>query len=235
MTRHRSLPLVALLAASALAFTSCAAADTATPTTDATPGATAGATLPDAADGITVGDGPVEIELWTDLSCPYCAVLEETTGADLEEWVADGSVTVTLHPMNYVSTKRGDTTDYSTRAANLLALTADAGELDAVLPLYALLQANQVDANGAPSDADLLGYAAEAGVAADLTAGVEGMTLADWVQESNDHWIGEVVGSDTPVDHVPLLVVDGETFELRGDGSDAARLRDAVAAASATD
>ncbi|MBD7956033.1 thioredoxin domain-containing protein [Microbacterium sp. Sa4CUA7] len=231
MNRQRLLPL-AVVAAALVALSGCSAAgDEASAGGGASP-TSSPASLP-VDEGLVTGDGAVSVELWTDLSCPYCAVLEETTGDDLEAWVADGTITLALHPMNYVSAKRGDTTDYSTRAANLLALTAQAGETDALLPLYALLQANQVDAAGAPTDADLLAYAAEAGVAADLTAGVEGRTMAEWVQESNDRWVGTVVGSDTPVDHVPLLVVDGETFEIRGDGSDAARLREAVAAAAA--
>ncbi|MCR2799964.1 DsbA family protein [Microbacterium sp. zg-Y818] len=231
MNRERLLP-VTVVAAALVALTGCTAADPDTTVDASTAPIPAASSLTDPAEGIVVGDGPVTVELWTDLSCPYCAVLEETTGDDLEAWVADGTITLSLHPMNYVSEKRGDTTDYSTRGANILALAAEAGESDAVLPLYALLQENQVDADGAPSDADLLAYATEAGIAADLTGGVEGLTMADWVQASNDHWIGEVVGSDTPVDHVPLLVVDGKTFEIRGDGSDAARLRDAVEAAA---
>ena len=229
VNRNRALTVLALVAASALTFSACAGADSAPATPAPDPAdSTSPAAMTAPADGIAVGDGPVAVELWTDVSCPYCAALDEQIGDDLATWVADGMITFTLHPMNYVSAKRGDTTDYSTRGANLLALAAEAGETDAVLPLYALLQENQVDADGAPTDADLLAYAAEAGVAADLTAGVEGLTMAEWVQAANDHWIGEVVGSDTPVDHVPLLVVDGKTFEIRGDGSDAARLRDAV-------
>lgn len=224
MRPHRPLALVALVAASVFAFTACTAK---APETAALP---AESSLV-AADGIVLGDGPIAMELWTDLSCPHCALLDEAAGEDIAEWVDDGTVTLTVHPMNYVSEKRGDTTDYSTRAANLLALTADAGELDTVLPLYALLQANQVDADGAPTDDALLDFAAEAGVEADLADGVEGQTMGTWVQESNDHWLGEVVGSDTAVDHVPLLVVDGTTFEIREDGTDGERLREVVAAA----
>ena len=225
MSRLRPLALAALVASTVFAFTACTTAPAPADTADTAP------TSLVAADGIVLGDGPIAIELWTDTSCPHCALLDEATGDDIASWVADGTITLTIHPMNYVSTKRGDTTDYSTRAANLLALTADAGELDAVLPLYTLLQANQVDADGAPTDADLLEFAAEAGVTADLTPGVEGRTMAEWVQESNDHWLGKIVGSESAVDHVPLLVVDGETFDTREDGTDGERLRDAVTAA----
>ncbi|MCR2783657.1 MULTISPECIES: DsbA family protein [unclassified Microbacterium] len=225
MRPHRPLALVALVAATVFAFTACTAK---APESAAPPPAESSLV---AADGIVLGDGPIAMELWTDLSCPHCAVLDEATGENIAGWVDEGTVTLTIHPMNYVSEKRGDTTDYSTRAANLLALTADAGELDAVLPLYSLLQANQVDADGAPTDDALLDFAAEAGVEADLADGVKGQTMGMWVQASNDHWLGEVVASDTAVDHVPLLVVDGTTFEIREDGTDGERLREVVAAA----
>lgn len=232
MTRRRPFALLPLLAAAAIVLSACTGSPTVvTPTAPETSDATDAATNLVAADGLVIGDGPLSVELWTDLSCPHCAILEESTGADLQQWVDDGDITLTIHPMNYVSAKRGDTTEYSTRAANLLGLTADAGEYDALLPLYALLQANQVDADGAPTDDDLLAFAEAAGVTADLGEGVRDRTMAAWVQESNDHWLQAVVGSDTTVDHVPLLVVDGITFDIREDGTDADRLRAAVEAA----
>ena len=70
--------------------------------------------------GIVVGDGAVDIQLWSDPSCPHCMSLDEAIGDQLADFVSDGTVTWTLHPMTYVSAKRGDTTDYSTRAAALL-------------------------------------------------------------------------------------------------------------------
>ncbi|MCR2828084.1 DsbA family protein, partial [Microbacterium sp. zg.Y909] len=102
MNRERLLPF-AVIAAALVALTGCTAADTDPNANASTAPTPATSSLTDPAEGIVVGDGPVTVELWTDLSCPYCAVLEETTGDDLEAWVADGTITLSLHPMNYVS------------------------------------------------------------------------------------------------------------------------------------
>ena len=181
--------------------------------------------------GIVVGDGAVDIQLWSDPSCPHCMSLDEAIGDQLADFVSDGTVTWTLHPMTYVSAKRGDTTDYSTRAAALLFGVAAAGETDAIAPLYGLIQRNQVTAEHSPSDEELLGYAADAGATADLsTAITDDASLAS---AANDAWLGAPIpGTDQVVDHVPLLVIDGTVFEVHEDGTDAARFAAAVADAA---
>lgn len=215
--RARLRPLAALaLTAIALLATACTPAADPAPTTSA-----------DAASaGIVIGDGPVAVELWTDPSCPHCAVLDEAIGADLASRIQAGEVTLTIHPMTYVSAKRGDTTDYSTRAAALL--FAAAGEPDAIPALYALIQANQVSDAGAPTDAELIAFAAQAGVTGDVSGFA---ASADLATAANDVWLGQAVpGTDATVDHVPLLVVGGALFDVREDGTDAARFTEAVSA-----
>lgn len=183
--------------------------------------------------GVTVGDGPVEVALWTDLSCPYCAMLEAETGTLISSWVADGDITLTIHPLNFVSAKHGDTTDWSTRAAGALAAVAAAGEGDAVAALYGLLQKNQAAGDGAPpTDEDILTLASRAGVTSDIRTAVETGLYADWVAASNDHWLGATIDSTSKVvEGVPILVIDGTVFEI-GD-SNAARLQAAVEASAA--
>lgn len=182
--------------------------------------------------GIVVGDGAVDIQLWSDPSCPHCMSLDAAIGDDLAAFVADGTATWTLHPMTYVSAKRGDTTDYSTRAAALLLGAAAAGEDDALLPLYALIQRNQVTADHSPSDEELLGFATTAGAASDLSTAITDYT--GLATAANDAWLGKPIpGTDQVVDHVPLLVIDGTVFEVREDGTDAARFAAAVAEAAA--
>lgn len=198
------------------------------------PSATTAPSAPpiDPVAGIVVGDGAVDIQLWSDPSCPHCMSLDEAIGDDLATFVADGTATWTLHPMTYVSAKRGDTTDYSTRAAALLLGAAAAGETDALLPLYALIQQNQVTAEHSPSDEELVGFATASGVTSDLsTAIADYATLAS---AANDAWLGKPIpGTDQVVDHVPLLVIDGTVFEVRENGTDAARFAAAVADAAA--
>lgn len=219
--RPLSILATALLAAAAVACTPQAAQ---APTPPAITVDTA------AAGGIVVGEGPVEVWLWTDPSCPHCALLDEAIGDDLAALIDGGDVTLTMHPMTYVSAKRGDDTDYSLRAAAVLWAAAD--DAAAIPALYALIQQNQVTDAGAPTDDELLAYAREAGVTRDLRPGLT--DAAALAQSANDAWLGETVpGTSQVVDHVPLLVVDGTVFEVREDGTDAARFADAVAAAVA--
>lgn len=212
-----------LAAAALITLASCSATPAPAPTTPAPD--------VDAAAGIVLGTGEVEVQLWTDPSCPHCFKLDEQIGADLADAVADGTATVTIHPMTYVSAKRNDVTDYSARAAALLFAAAQAGPDDAVLPLYSLIQKNQVSQEGAPTDADLLAYAAQAGVTADLSDAIT--EFADVATASNDAWLGtEIPGTTQVVDHVPLLVIDGEVFDIREDGTDGSRFAAAIADAA---
>lgn len=219
----------ALVAAAALLLllTGCQAASTATPAPTA-------AAAPATADGygLTAGAGPVDVQLWTDLSCPYCQALEAETGALLEQWVADDAITLTLHPLNFVSAKHGDETDWSTRAANALAAVVDAGQSDRLPALYALLQEHQLTEAGAPTDEEILAFAAEAGVTADIADAVAAQRFGPWVTASNEHWLGRAIdGTERVVDGVPILLVDGAVFEITDGDTNAQRLQDAVAAA----
>ncbi len=232
MRRTPAVLFAAALMAGALSLGGCAGA--AQPPASA-PGATApAAAVPAHAEGygLSVGEGPVAVALWTDLSCPYCALLEAETGHLLADAVDGGDITLTIHPLNFVSGKRGDVTDWSTRAANALAAAVDAGHADAVPALYALLQQNQVSDAGAPTDDDILALAVEAGVRADIADAVATQRFAGWVSASNEHWIGRTIaGTDQVVQGVPILVVDGTVFEIQE--ANAERLSAAIAAALA--
>ena len=179
----------------------------------------AGLISPQNADdfGLPAGEGAVRIELWTDLSCPYCQKLEAATGDMISDAVAAGRATLVIHPTNFVSAKHGDQTDWSTRAANALAAVSDAGGNDRLPALYALLQEHQTLADGSshPSDDDLLGYIREAGVTADLTNAVTTRPFAGWVSAPNDHGMGSTIaGTSQVVQGVPILVIDGRVVDL---------------------
>jgi len=233
MRRTRTLPLALLTAAvgGSLLLTGCQAASPAPDTSASAPSVTA----PAGADGygLVAGEGPITVQLWTDLSCPYCAMLEADTGAVLADAVDAGEITLTIHPLNFVSEKHGDETDWSTRGANALAAIADAGEADRMPALYALLQEHQSLSDGShPTDEDILDLIAEAGVTADVSDAVTTQRFGGWVDASNEHWLGTTIdGTTQVVSGVPILVVDGEVFEIAESGN-GARLQQLLAAAS---
>lgn len=233
-SNRRRLSALVGAAALALALTGCQASAGPAPE----PASSAPVVSPagrDVSEGLSAGTGAVAIELWTDLSCPYCAQLESEVGELITAWVSSGDVTLTIHPLNFVSGMHGDETAWSTRGANALAAAVDAGEAETLPVLYGTLQAHQSAADGShPTDAEILTLATEAGVSADLSDAVAADRFGPWVQASNDYWLGRTIaGTDQVVKGVPILVVDGTVFEVRFDDTDASRLTAAVEAAQA--
>jgi len=76
-------------------------------------------------DGVLVGDGPVRIDAFIDLLCPYCRQFELSAGEMLAELVSSGHASTAYHPMNFLD--EASTTNYSTRAAAASGCAADAG------------------------------------------------------------------------------------------------------------
>lgn len=224
---------VTAVAAGTLLLSGCAAGSDPAPTTP--PASSASAATPAGATeyGLPSGTGHVSIQLWTDLSCPYCQMLEAATGDLIADAVADGTATLTIHPLNFVSGKHGDATDWSTRGANALAAALDAGEGDALPAFYAILQEHQTLADGTshPSDDDILAFAKDAGVRADISDAVTSRRFAAWVNASNEYWLGATIaGTDQVVQGVPILVVDGTVIDLSS-GDVVSRLQAAIDAA----
>lgn len=230
MLRHRS-PARTFLSAATLAvvlaaggsLAGCSAASGDAPTTSPTASTSDAAVVaPAHADGygLPAGDGLARIELWTDLSCPYCRQLELATGDLIADAVAAGTATLVIHPLNFVSTKHGDDTDWSTRAASALAAVSDAGENDRLPAFYALLQEHQTLADGTshPTDDDIVALAQQAGVTSDISDAVASRRFGPWVSASNQHWLGATIdGTSQVVSGVPILVVNGTVIDLSAD------------------
>lgn len=225
--RTRRAGLLGLIGATALVLAGCAAVSADPATSDS---ASAEPTSVYVDQGIRIGDGPVEVILYGDTSCPYCAALEADAGDALHEHIEAGEITVVLHPMSYVAAKHGDETDYSARSAALLFAAADAGEEEHVLALYDLMLENQPEGDEtAPTDEDLLSYVAAVGIETDLSDALETDEYFDLAAEANNYWLGrDIPGTGEQLQYVPTVAVDGTLFEMRGDGTDLDRLQSLI-------
>lgn len=170
------------------------------------------------------------VELFTDASCPHCASLDEAIGDEIQQRIDAGEITYRHHPVNYVSAKRADDSDFSTRVANLLAVAADHGDVDLVPAIYSAAIAEQAPTldDPMPDDDELIALAEGAGLTVDDTVreDIVGQRWRDWVQAVNDRAVGAPVG-DTGVNltGVPTLVVGDVVFEILEDGTDLLRLQ----------
>lgn len=67
------------------------------------------------AEGVTLGSGPVQMDIYEDFQCPVCRQFEEQSGATVDQLVAANKVKVTYHPVAYLN--RFSSTEYSTRSS----------------------------------------------------------------------------------------------------------------------
>jgi protein-disulfide isomerase len=151
--------------------------------------------------GVSVGEGPVTVEVYLDYLCPACREFEADAGETIKRYVADRRITVVYHPVAILD--RYSTNEYSSRSAAGAACAADAGGLVAYTDA---LYANQ-PAEGGPghTNATLVEMAAAAGLPRDGFGQclLEGR-YADWV----DHVTGGMTRRG--VRGTPTVFVDGE-------------------------
>ena len=76
-------------------------------------------------DGIVVGTGPVDVEVYIDFQCPFCKQFELWAGPTLDRLLAEQIISYIRHPMNFLDA--ASTTAYSTRAAAASAAASDSG------------------------------------------------------------------------------------------------------------
>ena len=115
--------------------------------------------------GVTVGraDARVTLELYEDAQCPACRQFEQEVGSTIAGWVESGTVKVDYHIVAFLD--RASSTRYSSRAADALYCSADAGVF---VRYHDLLYANQPPEGSAGlSDDQLLQLGRQAGATSD--------------------------------------------------------------------
>ncbi|GIJ52078.1 hypothetical protein Val02_89640 [Virgisporangium aliadipatigenens] len=118
--------------------------------------------VPASADssGVTVGTGPVKIDVYLDFICPACKAFEERAEGTLAQLVSAGKVTVKYHPLGFLDGQ--STTKYSSRSAAASGCAADAGKFVE----YAGVLYDRQPAEGGPGLTDdvLIELAQQAGI-----------------------------------------------------------------------
>lgn len=131
-----------------------------------------GVTLTADGFGIIAGrpDAPAQIEVYTEPQCTHCAHLQDTDGPEMKSLIALGLLTVTYRPVTFLDTEYG----YSAKVANAMFLAAAHGTSAPALQAYvATLWGHQNPGGSAPSDGQLAGWAANAGVSAEAVATIQ--------------------------------------------------------------
>lgn len=165
--------------------------------------------------GISVGqdlsagsetEGAIVVNVYADATCVFCAEFEETNGADIEELLADGVITLKQHPIAILDNS------YNGIAANALATTAEYAPehflaLNTVIfEEYRNIMAEYEETGnyGLPTLSGVEEMALEAGVPQDVVDRFAEGEFDEWVEASGRQFYRD------GYEGTPVVVVDGE-------------------------
>ncbi|MFC4631286.1 DsbA family protein [Promicromonospora alba] len=175
--------------------------------------------IPVGADGVagTENEGAKTLDVYVDYMCPICGQFEAANAASIAEMREAGDLTLVVHPVSILD-RVSQGTEYSTRAASAAAWVADQAP-EQFSAFHDAMFASQPEENSPGlSDEQIAQVAEQAGVPADVAAGIASgeahETYAEWVTASS-----EVAGSTESLLNAqgsfgtPTVVIDGERFE----------------------
>lgn len=163
-------------------------------------------------DGYSVpmgpNDAPVSVTVYEDFMCPYCGLFEQVSSEKLKEYADGGDVQVRYHVVSFLDAQSSD--DYSTRAANALAVVQDTAGSEVAVEFHDALFANQSEEGGAGlSDEQMIELAVEAGADEEAIRGpIEDLKFEQFVVNATNEW------SERGFTGTPAVAVNGEKVEF---------------------
>ncbi|GAA1032332.1 hypothetical protein GCM10009557_30490 [Virgisporangium ochraceum] len=166
-------------------------------------------TIPPASprDGLTVGSGPVKVDVYVDYQCPPCSTFEAATESALAGYVGSNRITLAIHPVAFVDGRSKNR--YATRAAAAMACAYEGGK---TLELHGHLLRNQPpeDTDG-PTDEQLAATGATLGLGDGFRQCVIGGARVTWVGDATS------AAKAAGVTSVPTAYVDGRKIDADAD------------------
>ena len=170
---------------------------------------------------------PVTVEVYEDFMCPFCGEFEELSRGTLKAYAESGEVHVQYKVISILDDE--SSTDYSTRAANAMAVVLDeAGAAVAVEFHDRLFEDQPEEGSAGLSDDELVDQAVEAGASeAAVRDPIESLSFEQWVTNATDE------SSKDGIAGTPSILVDGEKVEGDTIAEVAATMEDDIDAALA--
>jgi protein-disulfide isomerase len=173
---------------------------------------TASATAPSGAvSGLAVPAGkasaPVKVVVYEDFMCPFCGQFEAAGRSAFSKDIAAGKVQFQYHVLNFLDDR--SSSDYSTRAANALAVVLDTSGQGVAEKFHDQLFEDQPEEGSAGlSDAELVDLAVRAGAKESaVRPDIEGLGFEGWVEKVTEQ------ASKNGVSSTPTVLVDGKAVK----------------------
>lgn len=157
----------------------------------------------------------VDIRIYHDYLCPYCAKFEQANSEQLKGLINSGAATVEFHPLALL-TSRSAGTKYSLRAVNAAACVANFSP-DQFYDFNSALFVDQpAEGSAGRSDGELKTIAAGSGVqeVSSVNSCIDDGTFKDWAQQASARaTAGPLPGTSVPkITGTPTILVDGVQY-----------------------
>lgn len=153
----------------------------------------------------------VEVDLYEDYSCSYCAQLAENTDEQMQAAIEAGDLIVNVRTLNFLD--RGNADGHSTRAAAAVLALAEAGETDVYWNYRAAILDEQEEIYNKWSNDDFAAAAQELGASDSV---VETIRSGENVGAANDLTTANADKLEAETGQVssPRVVRDGKDVEV---------------------
>lgn len=164
----------------------------------------------------------VNIVMYVDYQCPFCALFEKTNAQTIGTWVSQGLATVEYHPIAILnSVSQG--TKYSSRAASAAACVADY-QPDSFFQANAALFSNQPpEGTSGLTNEEIASVVAQAGVTdVDAVKCITDERYVQWANDATERTKSPVPNSDlAAIGSTPTVLVNGKKYDGAPDDAEA--------------
>ena len=164
---------------------------------------------------VTVGSGPVVVDVYEDYLCPICERFEERYGSDLTTALNNNQITVRYHSiaiLDNLTTPAG----YSTRAANAALCSVAAG----IFPAYhkQLFDSQPAERSAGLTDAELIALGTDLGAQGDFAGCVNGATNAGAITSETEKASSTAALQTDGQFGTPTVAIGGKKIDLNDSG-----------------
>ncbi len=171
---------------------------------------------------VTVGSGPVVVDVYEDYLCPICERFEERYGSDLTTALNANQITVRYHGIAILD-ERTTPKGYSTRAANAALCSVPAG----IFPAYhkKLFDSQPAEGSAGLTNDELIAFGTDLKAQGDFAACVNGSTNAGSVTAETEKATSDTALQTNGQFGTPTVAIGGKKIDL----NNSSWLKDAIA------
>lgn len=154
-------------------------------------------------NGLTLGTGPTQVEIYMDYQCPGCHTFEAQASQTIDKALADNKITLILHPLGMLD--KTSPNKYSSRSSASAGCASDGDKLWAYSKV--VFDAQVPEGTAGPTDDQLIALGRGVGLDDTFAACVRDGRYLSWSKHVTQHFY------DQDFKGTPTVLVSGKSIE----------------------